>query len=72
MPSCAAIGCVNSSGKNPSLSIHQILLNKRRKIRQEWLRCIKFGQNENIFQRIQNYASAQRILRKIVLKEICK
>ena len=46
MSSCAAIGCVNSSGKNPSLSFHQIPSNKRKEIRQEWLRCIKRGQNE--------------------------
>ena len=46
MPSYAAIGCVNSSGKNPSLSFHQIPSNKRKEIRQEWLRCIKRGQNE--------------------------
>ena len=46
MPSYAAIGCVNSSGKNPSLSFHQIPSNKRKEIRQEWLRRIKRGQNE--------------------------
>ena len=46
MPSYAAIGCVNSSGKNPSLSFHQIPSNKRKEIRQEWLRSIKRGQNE--------------------------
>ena len=46
MPSCAAIGCVNRSGKNPSLSFHQIPSNKRKEIRQEWLRRIKRGQNE--------------------------
>ena len=42
MPSCAAIGRVNSSEKNPSLSFYQIPSNKRKEIRQEWLR----GQNE--------------------------
>ena len=42
MPSCAAIGRVNRSGKNPSLSFHQIPSNKRK----EWLRRIKRGQNE--------------------------
>ena len=41
MPGCAAIGCVNRSGKNPSLSFHQIPSNKRKEIRQEWLRRIK-------------------------------
>ena len=46
MPSCAAIGCVNRSEKNPSLSFHQILSNKRKEIRQEWFRRIKRGQNE--------------------------
>ena len=46
MPSYAAIGRVNSSGKNPSLSFHQIPSNKRKEIRQEWLRRIKRGQNE--------------------------
>ena len=46
MSGCAAIGCVNSSGKNPSLSFHQIPSNKRKEIRQEWLRRIKRGQNE--------------------------
>ena len=46
MPNCAAIGCVNRSGKNPSLSFHQIPSNKQKEIRQEWLRCIKRGQNE--------------------------
>ena len=46
MPSYAAIGCVNSSGKNPSLSFHQIPSNKRKEIRQEWLRRIKRGRNE--------------------------
>ena len=46
MPRYAAIGCVNSSGKNPSLSFHQIPSNKRKEIRQEWLRRIKRGQNE--------------------------
>ena len=40
------MGCVNSSGKNPSLSFHQIPSNKRKEIRQEWLRRIKRGQNE--------------------------
>ena len=37
---------VNRSGKNPSLSFHQITSNKRKEIRQEWLRRIKNGQNE--------------------------
>ena len=46
MSSSAAIGRVNSSGKNPSLSFHQIPSNKRKEIRQEWLRRIKRGQNE--------------------------
>ena len=46
MSGCAAIGCANSSGKNPSLSFHQIPSNKRKEIRQEWLRRIKRGQNE--------------------------
>ena len=41
MPSCAAIGCVNRSGKNPSLGLHQIPSHKQKEIRQEWLRCIK-------------------------------
>ena len=38
MSSCAAIGCVNRSGKIPS--------NKRKGIRQEWPRRIKCEQNE--------------------------
>ena len=46
MPNCAAIGCVNRSGKNPSLSFHQISSNKQKGIRQEWLRRIKYVQNE--------------------------
>ena len=46
MPNCAAFGCVNSSGKNPSLSFHQISSNKQKEIRQEWLRRIKRRQNE--------------------------
>ena len=46
MPSYAAIGCVNSSGKNPSLRFHQIPQNKRKEIRQALLRRIKRGQNE--------------------------
>ena len=46
MSSCAAIDCVNSSVKSPSLSFHQIPSNKRKEIRQEWLRRIKRGQNE--------------------------
>ena len=46
MPNCAVIGCVNRSEKNPSLSFHQIPSNKQKEIRQEWLRCIKRGQNE--------------------------
>ena len=46
MSGCAAKGCVNSSEKNPSLSFHQIPSNKRKEIRQEWLRHIKHGQNE--------------------------
>ena len=33
-------------GKNPSLGSHQIASNKRKEIRQEWLRRIKRGQNE--------------------------
>ena len=45
MPSYAAITCVNSSGKNPSLS-SSIPKNKRKEIRQEWVRRIKRGQNE--------------------------
>ena len=45
MPSYAAIGCVNSSGKNPSLSFHQIPSNKRKEIRPEQLSRIKRGQN---------------------------
>ena len=46
MSSCAAIGCVNNSEKNPSLSFHHTPSNKRKEIRQEWLRRIKRGQNE--------------------------
>ena len=46
MPSFVAIGCVNGSGNNPSLSFHQISSNKRKEIRQEWFRRIKRGQNE--------------------------
>ena len=46
MPSCADIGCVNRSGKNPSLSLHQIPSNKQKEIRQEWLHHIKRGENE--------------------------
>ena len=45
MPSRATIGCVSRSGKNPSLSFHQILLFKRKEVRQEWLRHMKRGQN---------------------------
>ena len=45
MPSCAAIGCVNRSWKNPSLNFHQIPSNKRKEIRQEQLRRFKRGQN---------------------------
>ena len=76
MPSCATIGCVSRSGKNPSLSFHQIPSYKRKtnldkKISQEWLWHIKRGQKNN-FQRIPHYTSAQSILKKIVLKEICK
>ena len=44
MPSCAAIGCINRSGKNPSLSLHQIPPNKQKEIRQEWLH--QRGENE--------------------------
>ena len=40
------MGCVNRSGKNQSLSFHQIPSNKQKEIRQEWLRHIKHGQNE--------------------------
>ena len=47
MPNCAAIGYYNHSGKNPFLSFHQILSYKPKEIRQEWLCCIKHGQNEN-------------------------
>ena len=46
LQSCVAIGCVNRSGKNPSLSFHQIPSNKRKEIRQEWHRRITRGQNE--------------------------
>ena len=46
MRSSAATGCVNGSGKNPSLSFHQIQSNKRKEITQEWFRRIKRGQNE--------------------------
>ena len=46
MSSCAAIGCVNSPGKNPSLSFHQMPSKKRKEIRQEWLRRIKRGHNK--------------------------
>ena len=63
---------VNRSGKNPCLSFHQIPSNKRKEIRQEWLRRIKRGQNEKYLQRIRHYTSAQSIFKKIVLKEICK
>ena len=51
IPSYAAIGCVNSSGKNPSLRFHQIPENKRKEIRQEWLRHIKHGQEWKISSR---------------------
>ena len=46
MPSCATMDCVNRSGKNPSVSFHQISSNKGKEIRQEWLGRIKRGQNE--------------------------
>ena len=46
MPSCATTGCVSRSGKNPSLSFHQIHIYKRKEIRQEWLCHINPGQNE--------------------------
>ena len=46
MPSCSTIGFFSCSGKNPTLSFHQILSYKRKEIRQEWLRYIKRGQNE--------------------------
>ena len=46
MPSCATIGCVSRSGNNPSLCLHQIPSYKQKQIRQDWLRCIKRGQNE--------------------------
>ena len=46
MPSCATIGCVSRTGNNSSLCFHQIPSHKRKEIRQEWLRCIKRGQNE--------------------------
>ena len=41
MSSSNAISCVNRSVKNPSLSFHQIPSNKRKEIKQEWLRRIK-------------------------------
>ena len=46
MPIFTVIGCINRSGKNPSLSFHQIISNKRKEIKQEWLRHIKRGENE--------------------------
>ena len=46
IPSCAAIGCVNRSGKNPSLSFHQSPSNKQKENRQQWLCRTKLGQNE--------------------------
>ena len=56
MSSSTAIGCINGSRNNSSLSFLQIPSNKRKEIRQEWFRCIKRGQN--IFQMIQHYISA--------------
>ena len=45
MSSSTAIGCINGSRNNSSLSFLQIASNKRKEIRQEWFR-IKRGQNE--------------------------
>ena len=45
MSSYVAIGCVNHSGKTPSLRFHQITSNERKDIRQEQLCHIKRGQN---------------------------
>ena len=70
MPSCATIGCVNRSGKNPSLSFHQIPSYQRKEIRQEWLRRTKCGQNEKYLPRDSTFAKS--ILKKIIWKEICK
>ena len=72
MPSCATIGCVSRSGKNPYLGFHQISSYKRKEIRQEWFVISNMDRMKNIFQRIPHYTSAQSILKKIVLKEICK
>ena len=43
----ASASLFSRSGKNPSLSFHQIPSYKRKEIRQDWLRHIKSGQNEN-------------------------
>ena len=53
MPTCAAMDCVNRSGKNPSLIFHQIPSNEQKEIRQEWLRLSNVDRMKNIFQRIQ-------------------
>ena len=57
MPSCAAIGCVSRSGKNLSLSFHQIPSYKRKQIRQEWLCRIKCGQNEKYHPKDSTFCS---------------
>ena len=52
VPSCDAIDCVNCSGKNPSLSFHQIPSNKWREIRQKWLILSNVDRMKDTFQRL--------------------
>ena len=58
MPSSARIGCVNSSGYNPSLSFHQIPSSKRKKINKNGFAISNVDRMKNIFLRIQYYTSS--------------
>ena len=71
MPSCAAIVCINHSGKNLSLTFHKIPSNKRKEIRQEWFRRIKRGQNEKYLPKDSTLYICSEHFEKYCFEKMC-
>ena len=65
MPSSAAVGFVNRSWKKPSLTFHQILSNKQKKLAKNGFAVSNVERIKNVFQRIQHHTSAQSILKSM-------
>ena len=65
MPSSAAIGCVNRSGKKPTLLFDQILSNKRMTLDNNSFVVSNVDRIKDIFQRIRHYKSAQSIFKSL-------